>query len=110
MLTIVTGAPGSGKTTWVENQRQPGDLVFDMDAVAAALFGMPKYPRPTNVNACMKGLRLWLLEWMQRTKFNGRAFVIVTSLAHARTIARLNGARLVMIDEKHQATQMNSNV
>ena len=103
-LTIVTGAPGSGKTTWVEARRQPGDLVFDMDAVAAAMFGMPKYPRPESVNACMIALRLWLLEWMQRTQFNGTAYIIVKSLAKARTIARLNRARLVMIDEKHEAT------
>ena len=36
---IIDGAPGSGKTTYVKNHKQPGDLVVDLDLLAAALQG-----------------------------------------------------------------------
>ena len=36
---IIDGAPGSGKTTYVKNHKQPGDLVVDLDLLAGALQG-----------------------------------------------------------------------
>lgn len=40
MLTIVTGAPGSGKTTYVQRHAKPGDIIIDFDLMAEA-FGSP---------------------------------------------------------------------
>ena len=36
-VILVTGAPCSGKTTYVQRHMQPGDLVVDYDALAVAL-------------------------------------------------------------------------
>ena len=36
---IVDGPPGSGKTTYVQKQKQPGDIVMDLDLIASALQG-----------------------------------------------------------------------
>jgi hypothetical protein len=36
-ITVVAGAPASGKTTYVNQHKQPGDLVIDLDALAVAL-------------------------------------------------------------------------
>ncbi len=36
-LTIVTGPPAGGKTTWVRQRARPGDVVIDLDAIAHAL-------------------------------------------------------------------------
>ena len=36
---VVAGAPGSGKSSLVRDSLQPGDIVVDMDAIAAALLG-----------------------------------------------------------------------
>lgn len=36
---IVTGPPGSGKTTWVHEQMKPGEIVLDLDAIKCALAG-----------------------------------------------------------------------
>lgn len=37
MLTIVTGPPCSGKSVYVREHAQPGDIVIDFDTIAAAL-------------------------------------------------------------------------
>jgi predicted kinase len=38
MLTIIEGAPGAGKTTYVKMNATPGDVVIDMDRIASALW------------------------------------------------------------------------
>ena len=38
-LTIVCGAPGSGKSTWVAAKWAPGDTVIDLDAIMSELAG-----------------------------------------------------------------------
>ena len=48
-LTIVTGAPGSGKSTYVDNNRSEDDVVIELDGILAYLSGKPvhqidKYP------------------------------------------------------------------
>lgn len=37
MIRIVTGLPGSGKSTLVKNNMKPGDIVYDLDRIAGAL-------------------------------------------------------------------------
>lgn len=39
---LVTGPPGSGKTTWVKEQMQDGEIVLDLDSIKAALLGNVK--------------------------------------------------------------------
>lgn len=38
-IALVIGPPGAGKTTYVNDNRNPGDLVVDYDAIAVALGG-----------------------------------------------------------------------
>ena len=40
MITVVTGPPCSGKTTYVRTRAKPGDIVIDFDTMAQA-FGSP---------------------------------------------------------------------
>lgn len=37
MLTVVTGPPCAGKSTYVDDHRQTGDVVIDVDRIAVAL-------------------------------------------------------------------------
>jgi hypothetical protein len=46
MLTIVTGPPCSGKTTYVREHAQPGDIIIDLDAIITALGGDARDPDP----------------------------------------------------------------
>lgn len=36
-LTVITGPPAAGKTTYVREHAQPGDIVIDLDVIACAL-------------------------------------------------------------------------
>lgn len=38
-LTVVTGPPAAGKSTWVRTHAKPGDIVIDYDRIANALTG-----------------------------------------------------------------------
>jgi shikimate kinase len=42
-VIMVIGAPGSGKSTFVEKTREPGDLVIDLDGIQSELSGKPLY-------------------------------------------------------------------
>ena len=46
-VTVVDGAPGSGKTTYVREQMKQGDLVMDLDAICQALNGSESFYKDT---------------------------------------------------------------
>lgn len=46
-ITVISGAPGSGKSTYVQENAQPGDIIIDMDLIASSLW----VPTVTDVHA-----------------------------------------------------------
>lgn len=50
-LFVITGPPTAGKTTWVREHAQPGDITIDYDALVAALTprGAEPYDAPMHV-------------------------------------------------------------
>ena len=69
MLIVVTGPPCSGKTTYVNEHREPGDVIIDFDAMAQA-FGAPtrEYtPAITAVTQYARGAAIKIaITWHQR--------------------------------------------
>lgn len=49
-VTLVTGPPCSGKTTYVAQHRQPGDIVLDYDAIAQALGSGDTHDHPKSIH------------------------------------------------------------
>lgn len=47
----IYGAPCSGKSTFVRNSMQAGDLVLDMDKLWEAMSGQPEYRKPNSIKA-----------------------------------------------------------
>ncbi len=46
---IITGAPCSGKSTFVRERMQEGDIVLDIDDIWQTLSGMPRYKKPNSI-------------------------------------------------------------
>lgn len=92
---VVTGAPGCGKTTWVGQRARPGDIVFDLDAVAGVVTQLPRYPRPLDATNALLAMRAGLLEWLAKATALVHVFVIVTDTVEAAQIAQRIGARVI---------------
>lgn len=74
---LVYGSPLSGKTTWVNQVRNDGDLMVDMDSIWQAVSGCDRYVKPGALNACVFGVRDYLLECVRYRRGKWRnAYVI----------------------------------
>jgi hypothetical protein len=59
---IVYGAPLSGKTTFVRENMERGDIVVDMDKLYAAISMQPTYDKPNNLLTNVMGVRNLLID------------------------------------------------
>ena len=59
---IIYGPPMSGKTTYVKNNMQSGDVVVDMDRLYQAVSMQPLYNKPEDLKYIVFGLRNALLD------------------------------------------------
>ena len=91
---VVCGAPGSGKTTWVKQHAQRGDLVFDADYIVSQLFTTPLHDAVDFGFPLVERLRETVIDWALNYP-DRKAFIIQSSREAAeRTAARL-GASLI---------------
>lgn len=79
MITVVTGPPCAGKTTYVDEHRRPTDLVLDLDAIAHALGNPPEHVDWTSTHpaiAAARAARGHVLYSILNGKLTGNAWVI----------------------------------
>lgn len=102
MVTLVCGAPGAGKTTWVRSQASLSDVVIDLDEIKARISGVPVHQTPNDIELLRKALidrnkqltELWLKRPDQRVFF-------ITGSPEARERRfwrRMLGCDVVVID------------
>ncbi|MBB3041010.1 AAA family ATPase [Nocardioides soli] len=100
MLTVITGPPCAGKTTYVADHRDPGDLVIDLDAIAHAL-GYPSTHVEWNDQhpalAAARTVRQVILDQALRAS---AATWLIEAKPHptSRRIYQRHGARIVDLD------------
>ena len=77
---IVTGAPLSGKTTFVRERMQEGDIVLDIDDLWQMLSGQPRYIKPNTLKTPVFNLRLAIKDQIQKGAGSWRNAYIIESL------------------------------
>lgn len=62
---LVYGSPLSGKTTWVKEVMNEGDLIIDMDNIWQCVSGLDRYKKPKALNSCVFGVRDTLIDMVK---------------------------------------------
>jgi hypothetical protein len=82
-ITLVEGPPCAGKSTWVERNKKPGDLVVDYDELAG---GMGATRDDTHLHGAVMAARNALLNQLRRGDLDASAAWIVSTNPNARNM------------------------
>lgn len=80
---IITGAPCSGKTSFVKERIQEGDIVLDIDDLWQLISGQPRYVKPNQLKPIVFNLRQQLKDNIARGVGTWRNAYIIESLPYA---------------------------
>jgi hypothetical protein len=100
---VICGLPGAGKSTWVLNRITAGDLVWDLDTVAATL-NQRQYPRPAHVLDIILAMRAALIAHLA-TNTTTPAYIIVSDRREAQDIAGTIRGQVIHLEISEQERQ-----
>ncbi len=98
---LVYGSPLSGKTTWVNEVQNAGDLIVDMDNIWQCISGLKRYEKPARLNQCAFGIRDRLIDDVKYRRGKWlNAYVIggYPLISERERLCRSLGAREIFID------------
>jgi len=98
---LVYGAPLSGKTTWVHENKNPGDLVIDIDSIWECISGGNRYNKPNSLKENAFAVRNCLLDCVKYRRGKWRNAYIIGGYALSSERERIRAelaAREVYID------------
>lgn len=100
-IFLVYGSPLSGKTTYVNSVREPGDLIIDIDNIWECVSGCDRYIKPPRLNSVVFGMRDYLMDCVKvrRGKWNNCYIVGGFPLISERErLCKTLGAREIYIE------------
>ena len=98
---LVYGPPLSGKTSWVNEVMNEGDLIIDMDSIWQCISGCDRYIKPGRLNAVVFGIRDKLLDDVRiRLGKWKNAYIIggYPLISERERLCRTLGAREIFIE------------
>lgn len=98
---LVYGAPLSGKTSYVNDVREDGDLIVDIDNIWQCISGCDRYVKPNRLTSNVFGIRDALLEQVKyrRGKWDNAYIIGGYPLSGERErLVKTLGAREIFID------------
>lgn len=98
---LVYGSPLSGKTSFVQDSMNPGDLVVDMDSIWQCISGQPRYIKPKRLTQCAFVVRDTLIDMIKTRHGNWlNAYLIggFPLVSERERLTRSLGAREIFID------------
>lgn len=102
---VVYGSPLSGKTTYVRQNMEPGDLVVDMDILGYAVGLQPMYNTPDELKRIVFGVRDYLYDQIRIRNGGWWTAWVIAGLPRKdereRLVARL-GASSILIESTRE--------
>lgn len=98
---IIYGAPFSGKTSYVNQVKNDGDLIIDIDNIWECVSGCERYVKPKRLNGVVFGIRDTLLDMVKYRRGNWNCAYIIGGYPLASERDRLAGyvgAETILID------------
>ena len=98
---IVHGSPLSGKSSWVADNMNEGDLIIDMDSIWECVSGCDRYVKPNRLKSVVFAVRDNLLESVKYRRGKWLNAYIIGGYPYKAERDRLAdqlGARLIHID------------
>ncbi|MDD3137547.1 MAG: HNH endonuclease [Lachnospiraceae bacterium] len=107
---IVWGSPYSGKSSFVKENLQEGDLLVDMDKIWKCISGMESYTKPNRIKSCVFGIHEQLIEMIRVRRGNWINAYVVGGYPFDMERERLQkelGARTIHIDTNKEECIIN---
>lgn len=105
MVHLVYGAPLSGKSSWVRDNLQRGDLVIDMDSIWQSVSGLPRYEKPESLKGVVFKIHDELCDMVRTRAGKWRtAFVVAGAPRRAdrqRLMVRVGADDALFIDASY---------
>lgn len=103
-IFIVAGPPGAGKTTYALQNMQPGDILIDLDHIAAALMGSDHVTGDNdNILSSATYVRECLINAIESNQLTfSRAFI--TTVAWPSKIQKRTGGKIIKLDPGYKET------
>lgn len=108
---IVYGSPGSGKTTYVKQHKEYGDLVVDLDYIKKAISLEANKETPDNLLNVAKDIRETIYRLIEDNKVDAKNIWIVSTLpykAEREQLAKRLRAELIYMDKSIQECMENA--
>lgn len=98
---LVYGSPLSGKTTYVKEHAQKGDLIIDIDNIWECLSGCKRYEKPRELNSSVLYVKNLLINMVKEKKGRWINAYVICNECSMRYITKLQkelDAILIHID------------
>lgn len=110
-IYLVYGPPCSGKTTWVKDNMNYGDLVIDLDSIWECISGCDRYVKPNRLKQNVFGIRDELIRMVRMRQGNWlNAYVIggYPLISERERLIKSLGAREIFIDTPKEECLMRA--
>ena len=75
---IITGAPGSGKTTWAKDHRMEGEIIIDLDAIKVAMTEGGFHDEASDIVPMITVVRDSIYKAISQRKNPAKCYIITT--------------------------------